>query len=48
MVTLSAYVCVYVQTHERGLLGVTLHEALETLNTVRTQYLDRLRSGLTG
>ncbi|MCT2020268.1 hypothetical protein [Kocuria marina] len=45
MVTLSAYV--YVQTHEHGPLGVTLSEALETLNTVRAQYLDRLRSGPT-
>ena len=46
MVTLSAYV--YVQTHEHGPLGVTLGEALERLNTVRTQYLDRLRSGPAG
>lgn len=42
MVTLSAYV--YVQTHEHGPLGVTLREALETLNTVRARYLDQLRS----
>ena len=42
MVTLSAYV--YVQPHEHGPRNVTLHEALETLNTVRARYLDRLRS----
>ena len=46
MVTISAYV--YVQTHEHGPLGVTLGEALETLNTVRAQYLDRLLSDPAG
>lgn len=42
VVTLSAYV--YVQTAEHGSLGVTLGQALETLNATRARYLERLRS----
>lgn len=38
-VTLSAYV--YVHTPEHGPLGITLGQALQTLNSIRTQCLDR-------
>jgi hypothetical protein len=38
--TLSAYV--YVHTPEHGPLGITLGQALQRLNTIRAQCLDRL------
>ena len=46
VVTLSAYV--YIQTAEHGPLGVTLRQALDTLNATRAQYLDGLRSRHSG